>query len=454
MKNLVTETEVKNVLTTYSDMISVLGGSDLFQMQKEGLMQSVLEQVHHYKITKTGDGRWTTRVPDNTKPDGSRQIRKNSKTDLYNFLIAFYKISINKVMTVTELFNEWESYKKCFVGKKNKGLSQSSVTRYHRDYYHYISNTPIADMDINKVTSISLEQALVNVIISNDLLVSQYKSIRCFLPAIFKYAVLKNYITASPYDHVDTDRLLSMCTPNKIKDDEDRILTLEERNGLLTRVHAMQISKRNRAYMPNYAIELACYTGMRVGEIAALKWSAIHNDKNGHLCIFVDFAEKRIDEIDDKMHVEMHIEIGEPKNRKHRHIPVTPEISELLKRVESITGDYEYIFTNIKTGERYTGHDIGCACDRRGKESGIENASIHRIRRTVASILNLQSHNKKLVSAILGHTEEVDESNYDYDISDYTDKYAVLCSVSQKVTDFEDNPDKLKTSESPRINEF
>lgn len=42
--------------------------------------------------------------------------------------------------------------------------------------------------------------------------------------------------------------------------------------------------------MPDYAIELALLTGMRVGEIAALHWSDIDNKH-----IHVDFSEHRID---------------------------------------------------------------------------------------------------------------------------------------------------------------
>lgn len=52
----------------------------------------------------------------------------------------------------------------------------------------------------------------------------------------------------------------------------------------------MVINRSYAYYMPDYAIELALLTGMRVGEIAALHWSDIDNKH-----IHVDFSEHRID---------------------------------------------------------------------------------------------------------------------------------------------------------------
>ena len=37
--------------------------------------------------------------------------------------------------------------------------------------------------------------------------------------------------------------------------------------------------KKIPSYIPHYAVELASLTGMRVGEIVALKWEDIHNEK-------------------------------------------------------------------------------------------------------------------------------------------------------------------------------
>ena len=40
-------------------------------------------------------------------------------------------------------------------------------------------------------------------------------------------------------------------------------------------------------YIPTYAVEFACLTGMRVGEIAALRWDHVETNR-----IVVEYSEK------------------------------------------------------------------------------------------------------------------------------------------------------------------
>jgi len=61
----------------------------------------------------------------------------------------------------------------------------------------------------------------------------------------------------------------------------------------------------------------------------------------------------------------------------------------------------------LQTGtEKGSSRAISCAAGKRCMESGIENGSIHRIRRTVSSLLN-QVLPQKDAAAMLGHTERV-----------------------------------------------
>ena len=424
---------------------------DLMTSDTEVIMKNQLAQVHKHKISQLKDGRYITYVSDNTTMSGQKQIRARTKSELYKTLCQHYGI-IAANLTVHDLFKRWIKYKQDFVGAKNKGLSQSSITRYDRDYHKFFDKTKIDNMPLSRVNAVVINEALRDIItshtgVNNDsMYVSQLGSLLCVFRPMFEYAVTAEIILKNPFLHVDTDLLYSLCTPNPQKGDDERALTRPEIHDLLMQVHAMQESTHNRLYMPNYAIELACYTGMRVGEIAALKWSDIKKDKHGRLCIFIDHSEKRIDIKGKKSR----IEIGEPKNRKHRHFPVTKDISDLLERIKAVDSKHhDFIFCNAK-GKRYTGHDISCAARRRGTEAGITDTkvSIHCIRRTVCSLLN-QTMTRKEVSAILGHTEEVDSINYDTDTSTFDDKIASLENLSYSVIVF---GEKGKTLEPHKIN--
>ena len=174
--------------------------------------------------------------------------------------------------------------------------------------------------------------------------------------------------------------------------------------------------------MPTYAIELAILTGMRVGELAALHWSDIHS---GY--INIDYSEHRIDHLDRPCE----LVIAEPKNRKHRKFPIAPEIQELFDKIKALGIQSEFIFAR-KNGKRFTAHDISCACARRGLDAGIEHVSIHRIRRTVSSVLNTLMA-RETVANLLGHLETTNERYYDYDVTNKEDKIIALSAFVSRM---------------------
>lgn len=175
---------------------------------------------------------------------------------------------------------------------------------------------------------------------------------------------------------------------------------------LIAILHCKQTDSEE--YVQNYAIELATLTGMRVGELAALRWECITED-----ILHIDSSEHRND-YDDKP---CDYYIGEPKNGKHRDFPMQDEILELLCRVKHMQETHgiasEYVFAN-KDG-RVNSHTISCAMTRRCKDAGIEPKSIHDIRRTVSSHLR-KNLPVATVANMLGHLEETNETYYNFDV--------------------------------------
>ncbi|MBQ8234866.1 MAG: tyrosine-type recombinase/integrase, partial [Bacilli bacterium] len=192
-------------------------------------------------------------------------------------------------------------------------------------------------------------------------------------------------------------------------------------------------------YMPDYAIELAMLTGMRVGELAALSWDML--DEN---FIHIRRSEHRLDYRDKKSE----LIIGEPKNGKYRSIPITSEIRNLLNKIKTLNLQSEENFIFVREdGSRYTSHDISCAVNRRGKEVGIEKVSVHRVRRTVSSQLNYILPRKD-VATLLGHSEKVNEEHYDYSLAEIKAKKQALSQVSVNIINFSDLVMKKKLKES------
>lgn len=401
----------------------MITAGDIRSLSMEELMNKLIGEYHKYKITKTSDNKWTTYVEDRSREHGRRLIKKTKEIDLYNFLIEFYNIgNISKgIETFDSVFKEWIEYKKTFINVTNTkhSISPSTIRRYERDYENYIAGSDLPKARLNDITSPKLEIMLSNIIKENNLTEKCTKNILSGIRQSFKFARRNNYISRDAMEYVDTDLLLSGCRFTKVND-EGRVLTLKEMSKLYRQVRIME--EEHPYYMPNYCIELAMYTGMRVGEIAALHWSDVRDT------LHIDYSEHRLDYSDKKSE----LIISEPKNGKHRVLQITDEMRDLFDRVKKlkvVSSDEDFIFVR-SDGSRFTGHDIGCAVARRAKEAGIGNTSIHEIRRTVSSLLNTKLP-QRVVADMLGHSEHINERHYNYSTAESREKIEALKNVIQ-----------------------
>ena len=383
-------------------------------------MITILSEVHKYKITRTSDGRYVTYVPDITKPDGRRQVRKKTRYALNRFLIEYYMAQKESIPFKT-LYEQWVDYKKMFIGASNRkrGLSPTTIRRFERDYDNYLAGTKLSDTPINLITSVFLETQIIGIIKEHSMKERCAGNVIGYIRQAFRFARRSRMIEEDPMEFIDRQLLLAMCEYAPPKEDTDRILTLAELQKLKAAVFAQE--EKHPRYMPNYAIELAMLTGMRVGELSALQWSCIRNGM-----INIECSEHRLD----YKGKPSELVVGEPKNGKHRMIPVTEGIQAFLDKLKGLpTYDPEgFLFTGTD-GNRCTSHDISCAVLRRAEEAGIGKTSIHEIRRTVSSMLRTILPVRS-VANMLGHLETTNELYYNYDMTETEEKIRALSSIS------------------------
>ena len=412
----------------------ILDYDEIALSESEVLMSRILDNVHMHKITQTSDGRWVTSVPDPTKPKGLRQVRKKSKSDMYAFLIDFYGLLPERApeKTIGEVFKEWIEYKRVFTTSNYKPLSPSTIRRYELDYKKYLEDTVLSRSRID-LDDMTIEQQLIKIVTSSKMDPQAFANVYGYLSQMFRYAVRKKYILTDPLVFIDKRLIMSFCCARPPKKDSDRIISAEDLRKFLCAIHAHL--ERCPGYMPDYAILLATLTGMRVGEIVALKWECVDED-----FIHVDYSEHRHDYGD---HSE--VVIGEPKSHKHRLIPVTRDIAELFDTIRSHSSDDTWVFADEEG--RITEKKVGNACYRRSREAGIKQTSIHEIRRTVSSYLNTVLP-REAVANMLGHLPTTNERFYDYDISSRNVKVKALEKLSDNVINFSSYR-KTEESEKP-----
>ena len=67
------------------------------------------------------------------------------------------------------------------------------------------------------------------------------------------------------------------------------------------------------------------------------------------------------------------------------------------------------------------------------RQLGIEERGIHAYRRTVNSMLRNDGVSVTVAAALLGHTEEVNEKHYTFDVSNIEDKRKAVSRVNAEM---------------------
>ena len=419
------ESSLQRAISSYimgEDGVGSLFNTEAITMK----MKEIIESVSGYKITapKSEGQRWSTYVPDPTKFDGRRKVAFTTEKKLLTYLWDFYGLDKNakSSMTFAQLWDEFISYKKQFVKMENKkkAISPSTIRKYERDYGNYISDTKLDNCRLNQLTGPILETYVLEIIKDNSLKERCASNVLGYICQTLEYAYRSDYIEKDLVRKLDRKLIISHATTSEKKADKDRILNATEMKQLLKEVRNQQT--RHPKYCPNYAIELATVTGMRVGELATLKWEDI---KDGYIDIVR--SEHRLDYVDKPCEYVIDL----PKNGKTRQFPLSKSIENILEKVRvlELNNPEGYIFCR-EDGSRCMAHDISCAISRRADEANLKGVSIHGIRRTVSSELR-KVLPVRTVANMLGHLEDTNEGYYNYDTLEMNQKRDAIEECTQ-----------------------
>lgn len=372
-------------------------------------------RFHKYKVWKGTDNKWYTYIPDNK---GGRKLKKrNAKSDLEDMLIEFYENEYKESMgTFEKMFDKYSEFQ-----RQEVGVSGNTYYKYKKDYQRFFADTEFSKKPMDEIDSEEIRAFVISKTKELELNKKALKALIGYLKSVFFYARAKHIITEDPMSYLKTKYFFQFASSDEMNV-ESRTLSSTEMKLLMSKVD--ESIKSNPSFMPNYAVKLAAYSGMRVGELSALMWDCVSDSS-----IKIDKAE-----IHDRS--DGHYEITKTKNGKTRYIPVTKEIRELLYDIRAqqnrcgiVSG---YVFAK-KDGTNIHARTISDTAANRSKQVGIGNKSIHALRRTLNSNMKTSGVPTVVAASILGHTEAVNEMNYTYDMSSITQKGALLEKVYQQV---------------------
>lgn len=252
----------------------------------------------------------------------------------------------------------------------------------YRNMLHYNNHIEpyFGKKEIQKITPLELERWQNQLLQKyKHLTVQKYRSI---LFSIFDKAVQNDIISKNPLEKI--------TAPKNI-----RGLKVDEISPFNENEIAKILENADDGYMKNF-ITLMVSTGLRPGEIIALKWSDINFEKQTINIERTRVRAKKGEAFTD----------GLPKTESSiRTIDMLSKALEALKEQFEITKEKEYIFIN-SSGYPFYSHDIiGVNFNKILKKANIQARPLYNLRHTFASQLISKGVDIVWVSKMLGHKD-------------------------------------------------
>lgn len=366
---------------------------------------------HLYNIWQDKNGFWHTYLP---SENGQRKsVKKKNKSDLENVIISYWKSKQNN--SFKERYDIWmDRQKKC-------GRSDNTIYKYQCDFKRFFEGDKICKENISRIDDEYICLFIQRLLERKQIPYRALKAMFGYMNGVFEKAIIDKVISNNPCKYVDLPTFKHLCQEEKEKSVSDRTLSVAEKNALLKKLN----SDDKPDYIVKYAVEFAMYTGMRVGELAALRWED------------VDFSQKEITIRHSEKHNRLTNEytISTTKNSKIRKFPLTDEMKDVLLRVKEVEIKKgfisEWVFSNEK-GRVHSRVISNCVRNRTASKEFTNQKSIHAIRRTINSDMRCNGVSPVVAASLLGHTVKVNNDNYTYDVSNMSYKTSVISDINKK----------------------
>ena len=343
------------------------------------------EHLKTRKIWQGKNGSWNTRWEDK---DGTvKLVSKRQKEVLEAAIIAHYK-EIEERPTIRKVFYQWMDERLDY-----REIQKGSFDRAVSDFKRFFEDSGFSLRFIDTVNGDDLTAFVKSCIRDYELTAKGWANLKGLIFGIFAYAKEKKYTLFSISTFFGDLKLPRKMFRKVVVNDEEQVFTNEE---VLRIAQWINETEERMSSLTNLGILFCFYTGLRAGELSTIKYS----DFDGNI-LTVSRTETRCKD-DSGNYV---FEIRESTKGKDgiRCVIVPPEGLHIIDLVRRVNPDGEFVFMDgdrrVK-GDRFSGK-----LKRICKYLDIKPRSLHKIRKTYASVLLDSGCTEKLIMNQMGHTD-------------------------------------------------
>lgn len=388
---------------------------NLSHIQEQIEMNKREEILKEYRgsIWKASDGYWKIRMTyDETGQ--KKMFKRKSKQDLEDLIVKTHREKVENP-TMSTIFNEW-AQRKVDLNK----ISIQTYQRYKQDFNRFFKE--LGKQKIRSLEPEDISNFLEEQISEHNLSAKGFSNLKTITRGTLKWAKRNKLIDWNVHELFYDLDVTDKSFKKTVKEDSEEVFNDMEMDRVIEYL-------KERPDMINLGLLLMFVTGLRVGELAALKWDDWIYNKDNQSASIIKVRRTEI------RHFKNHKGIFEVKDFPKteagvRNVVIPQNCTWILQKLRTMSAFYEYVFW--KDGQRINTYTFRNRLRTVCKNTNCIQKSPHKIRKTYCTILLDHSIDNQMVISQMGHTNiSCSENYYHRDRKDLVKKQKIMDSIDE-----------------------
>lgn len=330
-----------------NDLLKYIAENDMIDLSyvQEQVKMKRREEIlkrHHYSIWHSEkEDVWYSYLPDNSKANNRKKIKRKNKRDLEDIIYDYYLSMRSEQVEMQSNDLSIESMFYEFMKHKANEVNGGTVKRMMADWSRfYEPEKEFLATSVKKLTKIDVDDFFNAVLGKYNLKKKAFYNMCGILKQTLEYAVDAEYIEKSPYRiKVNKKKFVSSSK----KPSEKEVYRADEKELLISEMERRM--KNNPANIAPLAVMLDFELGTRKGEILAIgKEDIVGNRIHIHRQLVEEF------DTSDLCHIKslgFHVVDYTKSEDGDRWLPLTDKAKEIIRRIEETNKKYGHCYEDF-----------------------------------------------------------------------------------------------------------